>query len=614
MRRRRSERPRRHAPHLHRLRWMVAVAVVAVGLLALATDAGRRVELQTVDLRFELRGDRPPPPGLLVVGIDDRSFNVLRDREEPYPFRRSLHAQVIDRLKAAGARVVAYDIQFTERSDDGREDDALIQSVIDAGNVVLATTEVEGDGRHAVLGGEEALRSFGTRAGNAVMPTDSGGVVRRLARSWDGLESFAVVTVERATGRPVGPERFDAEGEAWIDFPGGPGTVRSRSFVDVLDGRVPASEIRGRIVVVGATVPSLQDVKPTSTSGDELMAGPEIQAAAIDTLARGTPLRRSPWPLDAAAILLLGLVAPLGAARIGVGRTIGLAAAMGVLYGVVVLVAFEQGLLLRAVEPLGTLAVSAVCTIALQYLVATFERERVRDAFVRFVPPAIVEDVLARAGDDGWLGGERRETTVLFSDLRGFTSFSESRPPDLTLRLLNEYLSEMTAAIMEHGGTITSYMGDGIMALFGAPVEQDDHADRALAAARGMQARLEAFNVWLGDQGIEEGFRMGIGLNTGPVMAGNVGSERRLEYTGIGDTVNTAARLEGMTKDSGFSVFVAGSTRAALSGTPPDDLAFVADLPVRGRVEGVPVWGLAVGPGTAPRVAAGEPQHAASRF
>ena len=584
------------------MRGAVVVAVLALGLLALSTDAGQRAELGTVDLRFDLRGDRAEPAGVAVVGIDDRTFNGLRDRGESFPLRRSLHGRVIDRLVAADARVIAYDIQFTEQSADGREDDALISSVADApaNNVVLATTEVDAEGRHAVLGGDETLRTIGARAGNAVMPTDPGGVVRRVAHDHDGLVSFAVAAVETATRGRVPASAFPAGGEAWIDFPGGPGTIRTLSFIDVLDGRFDPGDLRGRTVVVGATAPSLQDVKPTSTSGDGLMAGPEIQAAAIDTVARGLPLESSPWAIDAALLVLLGLVAPFAAARARPSGAVLLVALAAALYVLAVYVAFSEGLILRVTEPLLTLVVSAVAVLAVDALVASFERERLRDAFGRFVPPAIVDTVLARAGEDGWLGGERRETTVLFSDLRGFTTFSETRAPDYTLRLLNAYLGEMTTAIMGHGGTITSYIGDGIMALFGAPLEQADHADRALAAAREMQARLETLNErLLREEGLEEGFRMGIGLNTGPVMVGNVGSERRLEYTGIGDTVNTSARLEGMTKNSGFSIFVADSTVERLT-TRPDDLRFVDELPVRGRAEPVEVWGLAVGPGTAP--------------
>jgi adenylate cyclase len=148
----------------------------------------------------------------------------------------------------------------------------------------------------------------------------------------------------------------------------------------------------------------------------------------------------------------------------------------------------------------------------------------------------------------------------------------------------------MTDAILGHGGTVTTYIGDGIMALFGGPIPQADHADRALAAARAMlELKLPDFNGWLKEEGILP-FRMGIGLNTGPVMAGNVGSEKRLEYTAIGDTVNTAARLEGMTKDTPYDLFVADSTRELLS--EGDALIYVDDLPVRGRQATVKIWSL----------------------
>ena len=129
---------------------------------------------------------------------------------------------------------------------------------------------------------------------------------------------------------------------------------------------------------------------------------------------------------------------------------------------------------------------------------------------------------------------------------------------------LNRYLTEMSEAILDHGGTLVAYMGDGIMAVFGAPLQQDDHADRALEAARDMLDRLEGFNGWLREQGLHDGFKMGIGLNSGPVMSGNVGSERRLEYTALGDTTNTAARLEGMTKGTPHQLYIADTTKQAL--------------------------------------------------
>jgi adenylate cyclase len=157
--------------------------------------------------------------------------------------------------------------------------------------------------------------------------------------------------------------------------------------------------------------------------------------------------------------------------------------------------------------------------------------------------------------------------------------------------VLNRYLTEMSDAILDHDGTLVAYMGDGIMAVFGAPIASDDHADKALGAAREMLDRLERFNAWMRSEGIGDGFKMGIGLNTGDVMSGNVGSSRRLEYTAIGDTTNTAARLEGMTKDTPYQLFMADAAHARLREAPAD-LDSLDELEVRGRRAGMKVWAL----------------------
>src|SRR5712691_109307 len=165
--------------------------------------------------------------------------------------------------------------------------------------------------------------------------------------------------------------------------------------------------------------------------------------------------------------------------------------------------------------------------------------ERVRDIFSRFVPEPVVDQVLAQTNADLRLGGKELVATVMFCDLRGFTTAAEQLPAEKVIDLLNRYLEAMTDTILAHGGTLVSYIGDGIMAVFGARIEMPDHADRALAAAREMVTeRLPRFNAWLVEEGLAEGFKMGIGLHTGPIMSGNVGSAKRLEYTAIGDAVN----------------------------------------------------------------------------
>jgi adenylate cyclase len=221
------------------------------------------------------------------------------------------------------------------------------------------------------------------------------------------------------------------------------------------------------------------------------------------------------------------------------------------------------------------------------------ERERLRGVFSRFVPEHVVEDVLERTDDDLRLGGHRDVGTVMFTDLRGFTAFSEATAPQRVIELLNEYFGEMIDAIFGHGGTLVGYRGDGLLAVFGAPIPFGDHADRSLAAAREMlEVRLPRFNRWLTEHGLGDGFTMGIGLNSGQFMSGNVGSARQLEYTVHGDTVNTAARLEAMTKTVHRSILVAESTCQALL-QRPGDLAFVGEFDVRGKSSTIRLWTLA---------------------
>jgi adenylate cyclase len=220
------------------------------------------------------------------------------------------------------------------------------------------------------------------------------------------------------------------------------------------------------------------------------------------------------------------------------------------------------------------------------------EQERVRSVFSRFVPEHVVEDVLERTDDDLRLGGSREVGTVMFTDIRGFTTFSEQAEPQRVIQILNQYFGEMIEAIFAQEGTLVGYRGDGLLAVFGAPIALDDHADRALASAREMlEVRLPRFNGWLDEHGLGGPFQMGVGLNSGPFMSGNVGSARQLEYTVHGDTVNTAARLEGLTKGAGRSLLLAESTYRALL-RPPDDLDFVGEFGIRGRRGQINLWTL----------------------
>jgi len=566
---------------------LVAVAAAAIAVVAYATHLMRALEQQSVDARFSVRGTQEQPQEFALVEVDDRTFSELGVQ---WPYPRSEHAQVIDRLREAGAKAIAVDIQFTEPTTP-KEDNALVESVARAGGVVLSTTETD-RGESRIFGGEEVVHEIGAKAADTVVKPDSGGVIRKMHYEIDGLVSFGVAVAEAAGAEKIDSSEMEASGEAWIDYRGPPKTFAHYSYSRVLRGKVPASAFRGKTVIVGASVPSLQDVHPTSTSGDELMPGPEIQANAAWTALHGFPLSSSGFTIGLLLILLLAAVPAAVTMRLSALPALLIAIGLALLYAIAAQVAFDGGTVLPVVYPLLALVLSGLGALAVNYVLDAFERQRVHDTFARFVPAAVVSEVLARTDDDLRLGGERRQATILFSDLRGFTSYSEQLAPDAVIEVLNRYLGEMSDAIMDHGGTLVAYMGDGIMALFGAPLEQPDHADRAVAAAREMlTVRLPRFNEWMEGAGMGRGFDMGIGLNTGVVMTGQVGSERRVEYTAIGDTTNTASRLEGMTKGTGHQAFVADSTRAALQ-REVHDLELVGEFEVRGRTQPITVWTL----------------------
>ena len=565
----------------------VGALTTAIAVGAYAGHALRSVELKSVDTRFSIRGSTGTPKNIAVVAVDATTFSAFNTAQLPdqWPFPRRFHARVINNIAAGHPKAIGIDIQFTEPTDRA-DDNALIESVTKAGHVVLAATEVDAHGRTNVFGG---YIPPGAHAASANLQPDPDGVIRRVPYAVDGLTTFGLATVavaeDHAVPRP-------ASGSEWIDFAGPPGTVKTYSYSDVYFGKVPASAFRDTIVVIGPSAPSLQDVHATSASGSEWMPGAEIQANIIQSALRGFPLRSTPVWLNVLLIVLLGMLPALASMRLRAPQLAAVAVAAGALLAVTAQLTFDRGWIVLFTYPLLALALCAVGSIVVHYVLEAFERALTRDVFARFVPETVVDQVLARTGGELRLGGEKVFGTAMFTDLRGFTTFSEGLAADEVIDLLNRYLATMSDAVLAHGGTLVTYTGDGMMAVFGAPLPQADHADRALAAAREMlEVRLPAFNEWLQEQGHEYRFKMGVGLNSGDFMSGNVGSERRLEYTAIGDTINTASRIEGMTKATPYALYMAGSTRDALT-VPPDDMLYIDEMPVRGRSHTIQIWSL----------------------
>ena len=506
---------------------VVAAALAAgIGVLAYATHLLRRTELQTIDARFSVRGKQAPPSDVVLVGIDNATLEQMRELKlhAEFPFPRRDDAKVIDNLRLAGAKVIAIDIEFAQETDE-RDDNALVESIGQAhGKTVLATVVVGKGGSTATLGGNEHIRGLGSRAAEAILPEDSDGVTRRFAYSYSGLRSFPVVAVEVATGHAITTTKFGG-GTQPIDFAGPPGTVNEIPYSKVLTGNFSSTAVRGKIVILGATAPILQDLHPTATSGSGVMPGPEIWANATATLLKGIPLKDVGGGLNLLLIVLMGALTPFEQSARAPLACPGRRARSRHRLHRPNPTDVQQRLDRQLRLPPLALALGTLGTLAILYLSEAIERQRTHDVFSRFVPSDVVDQVMARTDENLRLGAVERDCTVLFSDLRGFTSFSETQPAPRVIEVVNCYLNEMTEAIIGCRRPLIAYMGDGIMAVFGAPLEQPDHADRALTPLWEMIGpRLEKFNGWLKEQGHEHSFAMGVGINSGSVMAGNIGS------------------------------------------------------------------------------------------
>ena len=570
-----------------------AALTLAVGLLAAgiaiavgATGVLDRLELSSVDERFALRGTQPAPEDVVVVGLDDADLRRVHSQVLP----RSLHARVIDNLLRAGARVVAYDIEFSDPSTP-HEDAALLNAAKRAGpRLVLATTRIV-HGQPTVLDAA-SLRRHGVRIADADFHLDIDGAIRRVTGRVHGVPQLAAVAAGAATRRPIHPRPLQGKG-AWIDYWAPPDEMTILPFADVLSGDVDPKQVRGKLVFVGSTATVLQDFHPTAEPG--AMSGPQIQQAAAHTVLAGFPLSDPPGWLEPLMAIVAGLVAPIATLRGRPGREI-VRALVAAAAGLVALlagtqVAFNGGAVIGFVVPLIALVLGTAGAVALAYAIEIRARRRVRATFERFVPKEVVGELLARGDASPRLPGERVEATILFCDLRGFTTLAERLEGEV-IEVLDRWFNEMGDSVLDHGGTLVSFQGDGIMAVFGAPIHVPDHAERALAAAREMlDERLPRFNAWLQEQGlIDEPKRMGIGINTGTIISGSVGSDRRLEYAAVGDATNTASRLQSLSKQSEHQLFIAQSTRDKLG--EPDGLVRLGPMELAGRTEPCVVWTL----------------------
>jgi adenylate cyclase len=355
----------------------------------------------------------------------------------------------------------------------------------------------------------------------------------------------------------------DRYGRVLINFLGPGGLFPTYSAAAVLDGSLPAEALRDKIVLVGATAVGVYDLRVTPFSGN--FPGVEIQATVMDNILRGDFIRTPAFALILMLLILLTLAFSLGLVLPRLSAGLSFLFTFFVIAGYVSINYYlfsRQGLQLELFHPLGLIGLIFLGVTSHRFLAEEEERKRIRKAFESYVAPTVVQEMLKHP-EQLRLGGERREITVLFCDIRGFTSLSENLDPEALVKLLHDFLNPMSTIIINQGGTIDKYMGDAIMALFGAPLLQPDHPRRACRAALEMVASLAALNQEWAAQS-RPPLRVGVGVNTGPVAVGNMGSDRLFEYTAIGDNVNLGSRLEGLNKYYGTNILISEATAEAL--------------------------------------------------
>jgi len=357
----------------------------------------------------------------------------------------------------------------------------------------------------------------------------------------------------------------DRFGRMFINYLGPPGAFPTYPAAQVLEGRLPPGSLKDKLVLVGATAVGIYDLRVTPFSG--ICPGIEIQATVVDNILRGDFIHapRNPFLASFGLVLVLALILGLSLPRLGAVLAIAFTLLVAQAYIALNYLAFRYyGLQLEVFYVL--LEVAGVYTgITLQgFLAEERERLRLKKAFQSYVAPEVVNQII-RHPERLRLGGERRELSILFSDIRGFTSLSEGMAPEALVEVLHDFLDPMSEIIVKHGGTLDKYIGDAIMALFGAPLDVPDHSPKACRTALEMVQTLRTLNQeWLGKG--HPSLRIGIGINSGPVAVGNMGSSRLFDYTAIGDNVNLASRLEGLNKFYGTEILISAVTAQQLNG------------------------------------------------
>ena len=539
---------------------------------------------------------RAPLKDIVIISIDDKSIQAVGR----WPWNRSVHAELLEKL---GKKPVAigYDVSFPEASN--ASDDARLAAAITQTRKTVLPLEaglVTVNGK--VTSVKRILQPIPVLANvsdlgivNTVAGADS--ITRHVpAVSFNDTdqqdEHFSVIlarTYLLANNKPDPTKKLKTEnGLLRINYVGKPETFPMYSFIDVLNGSIAPDAFENKIVLVGATAVNLHDNQITSVSYGRPMSGVEIHANAIQTILQGKYLTDETQLNTIAAIWILSFIICILMAYTPILPATIIVAVSIVAYLVYSFVSFDHGTIRNIIFPFMVFITSYISLALYRYFVEYNQRKFLKKAFSLYVSPAILDEIIKNP-KNLTLGGSRREMTVLFADIAGFTTISERIPPDELSQMLNQYLTRVSRIIFSYNGVIDKFIGDAVMAFWNAPLDDKNHALNACEAALKVEDEIKVIREEWEHLDIQH-FSVRIGINTGDMVVGNMGSDMRFDYTVLGDNVNLASRLEGINKQYGTYITISQSTYELVQDKVV--VRFLDTVAVKGKKKGVKIYEL----------------------
>ncbi len=497
-------------------------------------------------------------PDIVIIGIDDESLDFLGR----WPWPRDYHGELVRILSEGEPAAIGFDIIMSEPSNDEYEDHYLLEMVEEAGNLLFPLYGNFGStARRGSLEAVSVTRPFDpldqlSSLGHINTLMDNDGIVRKaiLTFNYEGekINSFSW-ELYRIYQESLGKEPMKMEDipmDPWqrtsIRYSGEPKSIEMIPYYLVVTGEIPGEYFRDKIVLVGPTAIGLADDYYFTPMAPQVpMYGVEIHGNIIQQLIEGRFWAEVSILVQIGILMILGLLGYylFGKFRPGLSLIILLAMSLGFVAILKYMSLGDRGYILSFVYPIGFLGTQYIAVLGEKFILEQLEKKRVTDVFGKYVAPQIVNKILDEGEEGLHLGGTRRDITVLFVDIRGFTPLSESAEPEEVVSILNDYLTLCAQSIFKYGGTLDKYIGDAAMAIYNAPLDLDNHQLRAVQTAWAMKEGAGPLQERL-EKRFGRLVRFGVGIHTGPAIVGNIGADFRMDFTAIGDTVNTAARIE----------------------------------------------------------------------